>query len=496
MSASTLASRLDRRFDLLTGPALPPRQRTLRATLDWSFELLSSNAQRLFAALSAFRGGFTLDTAEMIAAAIDLDPDEVAPLVADLADQSMIRAELPAQGNTRYRMLDTMQAYAAEYLTLMKRQEVVHARHASYFVELAERAALYRRGPLEPAWVMEVETEFDNMRAALRWAVDSGHPEDALRLVAALADDAMMRERFEIGRWAVELAAIPEIAAHPLRAIALALGGNIAMQEYRLDDARRLAITALALEEQTGCRPSWVAHNTLAILAAADSSDAFRAHVQAMAEIGATTGDRFAAAMADWTRGLIAVMTGHPDRGRDAAEHLLALGTETGNPSMLAMGLLCHGQVVASTDPELAAQEYHDGLTAASAAHNTLVGQQCLRAAEALRARSGDQPAALESLRGVAQRFERSGNVAQQLQTVISMLDSLVALDALEATATICGALSRTPFTPVCQMVDRAVAERLPRDRYLAARRAGRAMTASDVVTFASGLVKDLASER
>jgi predicted ATPase/class 3 adenylate cyclase len=497
MSPAALAARLDRRFELLTGPpTVPERQRTLRATLDWSFNLLSADAQRLFAALSVFRGGWTLDTAELITVAARLDPDAVAPLMAELAEQSMVRVELRPQGTARYRLLETMRVYASEHLAQSGHQAAVAERHAHHFLELAERAARHRRGPLESAWVHELAVEFDNLRAAYRWSIESGRALVGLRLVAALAEDVIMRERLEVGRWAERLAALPEAADEPLRAVALALAGNTAMVEYRLDDAQRLSEAAVAHEQATGAiPPCWIARNTLALLTLAQGSGEFHEELDAMDEISATTGDPFAAAVADYDRVLITTLFGEPDIGLEPAERLLALGTERANPSLLAMGLLSHGRVVSTTEPDLAAREFHDALAVASSAHNTLLVQQCLRAIEEVNARTGQRSASLASLRLVARRFEKSGNVAEQLQTIISMLDALVAMEALVPVATICGALSRTAgrFTAACRVIDRTVADRLPPDDYLAARRAGAAMTPAELIAYATAVVQEVA---
>jgi hypothetical protein len=503
MSAGALAARLDRRFELLTGPESgPARQRTLRATIDWSFDLLSAEARTLFGALSVFRGGWTLDTAELVTVAAGVRRDAVAPLIAELAEQSMIRVQLPAEGAARYRMLETMRAYATAWLAETGRQGAVAERHAEHFIALAERAVPHRRGPLEPAWVSELAVEFDNLRAAYQWAVGCGRYADALRLVEALADDVMMRERLEIGRWAEGLGARPEVHREPGRAFALALASNTAMLEDRLDDALRLALDALEAERRTAAPPCWISRNTLALLSAAGSTQgrvdgAWHEHLDAIVAISRGAADPFPAAVADYERVLIYSLAGVPVMGADAAAALLEVGTERGNPSMMAMGLLAQGRTVADDDPARASRLYRDGLAAASSTHNTLLVQHALRAVEELNARSGDRTAALAALRAVAGRFERSGNVSEQLQTVITMLDSLVAVGAFVPAATICGALARTPWrqTATCRLVDRIVAEHLERDQYVAARRAGAVMPPADLVSYATACVKEVAGE-
>ncbi|MGH9213798.1 MAG: AfsR/SARP family transcriptional regulator [Acidimicrobiales bacterium] len=494
MSPRELASRLDRRFELLTGAtARPERQRTLRATLDWSFDLLSADAKRLFGALSVFRGGWTLDAAEAVSVAVGLEANAVALLVADLADQSMIRVELPPQGVARYHMLETMRAYSAEYLAAIGLHAVAAERHAEHFVELAERAARHRRGPLEPAWVGEIEIEFDNLRGAYRWAIESDRPADGLRLLAALAED-IMRDRLELGRWAEELAALPSAVDEPLRAVALGIAGHTAMIEFRADDALRQSLEALEVEQATGAPPSWIPRTTLALMMGLGFADGdYREHLHGLEEISRSTGDPLAAAVADFDRCRMAALVGHPSKSLRAAERLLAVGAESRNPTMLAMGLVSHGRAVAPTDPTLAAQEYQDAVKVATSVHNIVLVQQALRALEELNALSGDRAAALASLRNVAASFEKSGNVTEQLQTVISMLDSLVALELWRPLATICGALAQTPWhlSPGSSAIERTVAEGLGDDEeHSAAREEGAAMTPTDLARYVSRVIR------
>ncbi len=498
MSPAAVAARLDRRFDLLApAPAgSPPRHRTLWATVDWSFQLLGAEARTLFAALSVFRGGWTLDEAERIAPAAGLDEAAVAPLMAELVDQSMVRIDLPSDGSARYYMLSAMAAYAADYLAETGVAGAVADRHASHFLWLAEEAVPHRRGPREPVWVAGLKAEWANLRTAYEWFVGSGRIRDALRLMTALVDELLMRERREIGRWAEQLLAHPGAQGEPLRAVALALAGITAGVESRIVDARRLSREALAVAAEPTDGPWWIAHNTLAFVAAGEANEEQRdGHLEAMEAHSRATGDPLAAALAQFDRVLLFEMAGHPERGEEAAEALLDLVAERTNPSLRSMALLTHAKVLAQDDPVRASAELHEALVLASTASNTIVAQQALRALEELNARSGGHTAALASLREVASRFADRGNVAEQTLTVISMLDPLVALGAFEVAATICGAVSRTPWHSTARgvLIDATVAERLDRDRYVAARRAGAAMTPADLVAYASAQVKELA---
>jgi predicted ATPase/DNA-binding SARP family transcriptional activator len=495
MSPTELVSRLDRRFELLTGPtSVPARQRTLKATLDWSFNLLGTEAQRLFAALSVFRGGWTLEAAELIAPTVDLDARLAASLVTELAEQSMIRVELPARGVARYRMLETVRAYAADHLVRTGRQEAVAERHALHFIALAEQAERHRRGPLEPAWVDEIEVEFDNLRAAHRWSVDTDRPADGLRLIAALVED-LSRERLELGRWAEELAALPAAVDEPLRPVALGLAGHAAMLEYRLEDALRLCLEALEVERRLSSSPSWVPRTTLALLTGLGfvEGDA-REHLATMDELSRTTGDPYPAALADFDRVMILTLIGQSEKALPPAERALAVGIASRNPSLLAMGLLSHGRAVATTDAQLAAREFQDARAAAVSARHPLLAHHALRALRELDARSGDRADVLASLRRIVLTFERAGNISEQYNTLISMLDSFVALEAWTLLATICGGLSRTPWrlAPGARLIEEAIAEKLEPSAYATARRSGASMSPSDLVAHVSAFIDDL----
>ena len=149
---------------------------------------------------------------------------------------------------------------------------------------------------------------------------------------------------------------------------------------------------------------------------------------------------------------------------------------------------------MAPSDPESAARDFHDALAAASSAHNPVLVQQGLRAIQELKSSSGDRMGALEALRRVAVSFEQSGNVTEQLHTVVSMLDSFVALGAWEPLATICGALSKTPWrlTTAARLIEQTVAEHLDRVDYQAARRRGSLMRPDQLVSFVSASIREL----
>src|SRR6266436_3644507 len=170
-----LAVRLDDRFRLLTGghrTALP-RHQTLRATLDWSYELLSAIERTVLRRLAIFVGGFTLEAASSVATAADLGAPEVVDSVTNLAAKSLVAVEATG-AVARYRLLETTRAYALEKLTASGELEQVARRHAEYYRDLFERAEVEWETRATVEWVSAYGRQIDNVRAALDWAFSPG----------------------------------------------------------------------------------------------------------------------------------------------------------------------------------------------------------------------------------------------------------------------------------------------------------------------------------
>jgi len=186
---TALLGRLDRRLPVLTdGPIdAPIRQRTLRSTIGWSFALLSGHDQRVFASLGVFAGGFTLAAAEAVA--VDpADPNggpDVLNNLNHLVEQNVLTVGPDAEGEPRFRMLETIREFARDQAPEADRVGL-RDRHLAYFVALAERSEPQLRGPDQAAWLRRLAAEQADIRAALAWAQEAHHDESMLRLAAAL----------------------------------------------------------------------------------------------------------------------------------------------------------------------------------------------------------------------------------------------------------------------------------------------------------------------
>ena len=187
LSVNELVNRLDDRFRLLTGGARTamPRQQTLRAVVDWSYELLFEGERCLFDRLSVFPGGFSLDAAEQVCAGGPVAAGDVVDLLAHLVDKSLVVAD--RSGNaTRYRLLQTLALYGNEQLIATGEVDHVRERHADYFAQLCAHSSAAWLGDDQRRWLRQVAAEWSNIAAAFEWAFSRGHAEWATAMAGAL----------------------------------------------------------------------------------------------------------------------------------------------------------------------------------------------------------------------------------------------------------------------------------------------------------------------
>ncbi|MER7445083.1 BTAD domain-containing putative transcriptional regulator [Micromonospora avicenniae] len=185
MTIEQLANRLDDRFRLLTSGSRTalPRHKTLRAVVDWSWELLTDAERAVLRRLSVFSGGASLEAAERVCAGDIVEQDQVLELVTSLAEKSLLVTE--DDGAPRYRMLGTIKEYATERLAEAGESDVARQAHLAYFTELAETAEPHLRRAEQLVWLATLAAEHDNISAALRGAIAAGHAQPAMRLAAA-----------------------------------------------------------------------------------------------------------------------------------------------------------------------------------------------------------------------------------------------------------------------------------------------------------------------
>jgi predicted ATPase len=350
LSPPQILDRLEQRLPLLTGGArnLPERQRTLRATIEWSYELLSPPEQRLFGRLGVFSGGCTLEAAEAVA---DADVDTLQSLV----DKSLLR-----HTRERYWMLETIREFTAELV-----EDEARRCHADYFLALAEEAYPQLRG--DPGtWLDRLEQDHNNFRAALDWLGAAGDAQASLRLTGALQRFWFQRGHFAEGRRRLESALNAD--SSPSAARAKALDGSSMLSIYDHDVATGVARAeqALALHEQLGDERGTA--NSLQLLgqAVAEQRDFARAHRIFEECVGRfrALGDDHYAMLTQFALGWICAETGDMERSKQLMEQTLREARVAGNKRNNALalaGLSMHARIDGRCDEALAMlQEAYD----------------------------------------------------------------------------------------------------------------------------------------
>ncbi|HEX5807889.1 MAG TPA: tetratricopeptide repeat protein [Anaerolineales bacterium] len=215
LSLDQIARRLDDRFNLLTGGSRSslPRHQTLRATIEWSYDLLTEKESLLFRRLAVFVGGWTLEAAEAVCSGEGIESGEILDLLSHLADKSLVIARAGTDG-VRYRRLETIRQFASEKLLASGEQYILRTQHCDFFLDLGKHAC-QETNPLEKyKWKVHLEQDDDNFRAALTWCLTQENIEVALRLLAYWKPGRGHRYS-EICDWFEKIRAFPNTMNHP-----------------------------------------------------------------------------------------------------------------------------------------------------------------------------------------------------------------------------------------------------------------------------------------
>lgn len=249
----SLLARLSKSLDALGSGTrdLPERQQTLRRTIDWSYELLSADEQRLFQRLAVFVRGATLDAIEAVC---NLEGDlDAFDLVCSLIEKSLLVQQMTPSGGARFYQLATVRQYARELLEESGDEPELRRRHAELYLSLVREAEGELRGPDQVLWVDALETELDNLRAALAWAAEQDDPAVLLGLTAAAWAFWQIRGYLlESQRWVGEALGKSQGIESRDRAEVLRAAGRLAHSRGELDRARSLYEDALELWAKLG----------------------------------------------------------------------------------------------------------------------------------------------------------------------------------------------------------------------------------------------------
>jgi predicted ATPase/DNA-binding CsgD family transcriptional regulator len=299
LSVSEISSRLDQRFRLLTGGSRTalPRHQTLRALIDWSYDLLNLEERIVLDRLSVFAGGWALAAAEAVTSRSDAGEWQVLDHLAALVGKSLVQAE-EIQGSTRYRLLETVRQYAAERLAQRAGAELdeTRAAHRDHYLALVETAGPHLRGRDAAVWLDRLEVEFDNIRAALAFSVaDPGGAEPGLRLAAGLRWFCNMRGHGSEVLGSLNLLLERPDARLPTRSRARALTVSCHLCDQFGDDSAAPSIAGEALRIARDLADDALIADALSLLSwlSYEHGDlpAARAHIDEAVGLARTTGD-------------------------------------------------------------------------------------------------------------------------------------------------------------------------------------------------------------
>jgi predicted ATPase/DNA-binding CsgD family transcriptional regulator len=254
LSVEQIAARLDDSIRLLVGGSRTSstRHHTLKAALDWSYDLLSPTEKQVFRRLAAFGGGFTLEAAEAICAGEGIAGTDVLDLLAQLVEKSLVVVVQHQDSERRYRLLEPIRQYSLGKLHASGEEADIHQRHRDWYLALAQASYPMLYGPQQAAWVDRLETEHDNLRAALSWSLrepDGGEP--GLQLSVALNFFWQMRGYLSEGRrWLEAMLAQGQLAPAPLRGRALSASGFLTFHLGDFAQAKEYWKQALAIYQE------------------------------------------------------------------------------------------------------------------------------------------------------------------------------------------------------------------------------------------------------
>lgn len=362
LDTESLRDRLDHRLPLLTrgGRDLPERQKTLRSTIAWSYDLLAKGEKKLFEALSVFIGGFDMESlvsvcSESSANESNLEDDLEALLMASLVQ----RVEGP-NGMIRFQLLETLREYAQEQLDCSSRRDDLLRRHAAYFANLAEIADPKLAGPDQLLWLERLESDHANFRSALAWSLGTeGDPVVGMRITAHLCWFWRMRGYIgEADSWVRSvLAACPEKTPERARAL---WGLVMMIAGHQEDRVRALTYADEALSVARGVsneETAWALHALGRVHHASEDMDEAYSAFSESFELFKRIGNMAGCAYSGWKLGSVARDSGDSTQAKSAIDEALIYARRSGDQWALASCILQAGGL------ELSLKNYADAAT-------------------------------------------------------------------------------------------------------------------------------------
>jgi predicted ATPase len=453
MTPVELAQALARRFDILAGGrrGAVRRHQTLRAAIDWSFELCSESERRLLARLAVFAGGGTRNAVEAVCGGEPIHAPEALALLAGLVAKSLVVAHRQAP-DTRYRLLETIREYAEERLASYGETEALRDRHAEYYAGFLHEVVGSLFGPGEVEAAKRLAAEHENVLAALDHAIDTGNAELAMRLV---------RDNPGVGQVGYELTfpvervlSLPGVPEHRWYPFALALAATWATRAGDLDALEELLGQSLAAAERLGGEPDWRTEFAIetargvGALIVGSHEDAAVHHERsaAIARAAGATGHvafQLGGAAVEWA------LAGNTDLAATLGTEGLALARQTQMPLAIAWSLNGLALALADRDPDRARALLRESRDLGS----TLGYENSQEVIQAVlvRARLGDWVEVLETA-PAAVRYLHWNDNPFILAAVVNIVARALVDANPEAAAVLQGAARRMALSPTARV--------------------------------------------
>jgi predicted ATPase/class 3 adenylate cyclase len=445
LTVEQIAARLDDRFRLLTGGSRTslPRQQTLRAAMDWSYELLSPKERTMLGALAVFVGGWALEAAESICVGKAIKRHEILDLLTQLTDKSLVLAEA-RRDEARYRLPETVRQYALERSLESRTTADLRRRHRDWYLALAERANTMFGGPDETVCYRRFEVEHDNLRTALGWSLEQhGSADAALRLAAALGSFWHSHSHYAEGRqWLARALAQSSGIVSSARGRALDYAAVFAWRQRDDERAAALSEESVAVLQELGETPRLAdayRHRGLVPLRQSDFAAATVCFEKSLA-LARECGQKWLIAHALSMLAIVARYQGHHAKAWALSEEYVILSREVGGKRAIAHATRLAGDVARSqAELSRAVRLYKESLALYSEAEDKWIAEECLEGLAAV-------AAALEDYRRAVHLFASAETVRDALGLTLPSVDQDIHNEHLIAAR---AALGITAFTAV-----------------------------------------------
>jgi predicted ATPase/class 3 adenylate cyclase len=501
LAPAEIAAHLDERFRLLTGGrrGAVERQHTLRATIDWSFALLSAAEQTVFNVLGVFPASFDTAAAQAVAAAGGVEPWEALDALTSLVAKSLLNADRGATG-TRYQMLESLRHYARERLDASGSADQARRCHARHYAAVVVEIISGLKGAEEAVWFRRFDAEEDNLRAAVVWGLDSAVEDDGELAMVILGESQSVSSphRISLLGYAVQALERARRSASPYAGHVIVGAAMNAFAGGDFSRGRRLAGEAMQ-RVRTSAHPNGIFQADFIFGDPRTLEERLRAAVEALAEVEAGPYEH---AQVHASVASMAAIFGNLDLARREVEVAIEINQRLGNTATRAHCLYAFGLAFWQSDPEAVQAAHEEYLQIVHSRYYDFVLPRVLALQAQLLARSGKLPAAVQALREGLDSAHTNGDRPAMAVCIARGAIVMMALRECETAAVFVGAVTQGVLVhlgalPRHELADYkkfivAVQSELGDDRYTAATARGAAMTYEQICAFALAAVDDM----